>query len=195
MTAQQASKTFAGAKTASVPVLQEKSSPWVIGMVIVQIIIGYEWFVSGLVKIVRGDFTSGLADELAEKVEGAYGWYASLLEGVIIPNASSFGFIIEIAEILIGIAFIAVPLFWLFARQRVPERFWATAFLLTAIAAIGGIFMAANFHLANGYAHPWIIPMDSFEEGVDFDTLLAAMNGVIAIVYINLYSRFRRQEN
>jgi thiosulfate dehydrogenase [quinone] large subunit len=195
MTAQQASKALAGAKAVSAAVPQEKASPWTIGMVIVQIIIGYEWLVSGLVKIVRGDFTSGLGGELAEKAEDAYGWYASLLEGVIIPNASNFAVIIEIAEVLVGLAFIAVPLVWLLARERIPARLWKIAFLLTAVAAVGGFFMATNFHLANGLTHPWILPMDSFEEGVDFDTFLAAMNAVIAIVYFSLYSRFRGQEN
>lgn len=195
MTVQQASKTFAGARTDKPAIVQKASNPWMIGFIIVQIIIGYEWLVSGLVKVLRGDFTTGLADELVEKAEGAYGWYANLLESVIVPNASILGWIIETAEILIGIAFIVIPLLWVFAQQRVSERLWRTAFLLMTIAAIGGFFMALNFHLANGYAHPWIIPMDSFEEGVDFDTFLAAMNGVIAIVYINLYSRFRRQDN
>ncbi len=195
MTAHQATKAFAGAKAASPDIVHEKSNPWMIGFVIVQIIIGYEWLASGLVKVLRGDFTIGLADELVEKAEGAYGWYANLLESVIVPNASVLGWIIETAEILIGIAFIVIPLLWFFAQQRVSNRIWRTAFVLTTIAAIGGIFMALNFHLANGYIHPWVLPTDSFEEGVDFDTFLAAMNGVIAIVYINLYSRFRRQDN
>ena len=195
MTAQQASKTFAGAKAGSAAAVQEKASPWTIGMVLVQVIIGYEWLVSGLVKIVRGDFTAGLGGELAEKVEGTYGWYSSLLENVVVPNASILGWIIETTEVLIGIAFIVVPLLWFFAQQRLSDRLWKTVFVLTAIAAIGGIFMALNFHLANGYVHPWMFPTDSFEEGVDFDTFLAAMNAVVAIVYFNLYNRLRRQEN
>ena len=93
--------------------LRGKPSLSMIGLLVMEMIIGYEWFVSGLVKITNGDFTSGLADELAMKSAGAYGWYASFLNGVIIPNGPHFGYMIEIAEILIGLAFIAGPLIWI----------------------------------------------------------------------------------
>lgn len=48
-----------------------------VGLMAVHIIVGYEWFVSGLAKFVRGGFPSGLADELAEKSPGAADWYVS----------------------------------------------------------------------------------------------------------------------
>lgn len=37
------------------------------GFLIVEIVIGYEWFISGLVKVVRGDFLAGLAEELLKR--------------------------------------------------------------------------------------------------------------------------------
>ena len=46
---------------------------WIVmmlGMVIVGAFVGYQWFMSGLTKIVRGGFVSGLADALREKSEG-----------------------------------------------------------------------------------------------------------------------------
>ena len=190
MATQKKDKVMAGSK-AEVDEVHGKPNLSVIGFLVMEMIIGYEWFMSGLTKVARGDFTSGLADELAEKAEGAYAWYASFLDTVVIPNATIFGYLIEIAEILIGVAFIVGPLLWLFARQRVPERLWAPMFLLTAVAAIGGIFMAINFHLLNGYSHPWLIPADSFDEGVDFDTFLAVMNLVIAAVNIALLGSLR----
>ena len=42
-----------------------------IGLLVMYLIVGYEWFMSGLVKFVRGDFPSGLAAELLKKSEGA----------------------------------------------------------------------------------------------------------------------------
>jgi uncharacterized membrane protein YphA (DoxX/SURF4 family) len=172
--------------------LRGKPSPSTFGFLIVEIIIGYEWFVSGLTKVIRGDFTSGLADEMAEKSAEAVGWYADLLNGVVIPNAAIFGYLIEIDEILIGALFIIGPLLWLITWQRVPERLRALLFLLTALAATGGVFMAFNFHLANGLTHPWLIPADSLDEGVDFDTFLGAMNIVIAAVNIAFFNSLRR---
>lgn len=40
--------------------LRQKPTLAMAGFLVVTMIIGYEWFVSGLVKFVRGDFPSGL---------------------------------------------------------------------------------------------------------------------------------------
>ena len=58
-----------------------------IGLLVVQLAIGYEWAMSGLTKIVRGDFPSGLAGELRDKSQGAASWYRSLLDRIVIPLA------------------------------------------------------------------------------------------------------------
>jgi len=42
-----------------------------LGLLAIQVLIGYEWLMSGLTKVVRGGFPSGLADELTEKSDGA----------------------------------------------------------------------------------------------------------------------------
>src|SRR6266540_6890542 len=95
-----------------------------VGLLVVQLVIGYEWAMSGLTKIVRGGFPSGLADELREKSEGASGWYTSFLDSVVIPNGQTWGYAIEIGELLIGFALIAAALVWLFCWERVsaPQR-------------------------------------------------------------------------
>lgn len=66
-----------------------------IGLLVVEMVIGYEWFISGLVKFVRNDFPAGLADEFTEKSEGVATWYASFLENAVIPNAKFFGYAVE----------------------------------------------------------------------------------------------------
>ncbi len=165
-------------------VLRGKPSLALIGLLIVEMIIGYEWFISGLTKIVLGDFPSGLAAEMGDKLADVSGWYGTFLSSVVIPNAAAFGYVIEISELLVGIALIAGPLAWLFAWDRIPRRFQSTVVFLIAAASIGGIFMAINFHLANGNSHPWLIPQSSFDEGVDFDSLLAILNIVTATVNV-----------
>jgi hypothetical protein len=47
---------------ASSDALCRKPSLSMIGLLLVGMIIGYEWFISGLVKFVRGGFPSGLAE-------------------------------------------------------------------------------------------------------------------------------------
>ena len=70
-----------------------------LGLLAVEAIVGYEWLMSGLTKIVRGGFPGGLAAELREKSEGAASWYASFLDNVVIPNGSVFGVLIIAAEL------------------------------------------------------------------------------------------------
>ncbi len=164
-----------------------------IGLLLVQVFIGYEWFMSGLTKIYRGGFPSGLADELTEKSEGAPGWYKSFLDGSIIPNASAFGYLIEIGEVLIGVALIAAAVVWLFRWERLPDGGRVAVLAVTALASLGAIFMAVNFHLANGAPHPWLIPADGFDEGVDLDSLLPLLQLVLIAVSVGFLRSERRR--
>ena len=165
-----------------------------IGLLLIQIFVGYEWLMSGLVKIVRGGFPAGLADELTEKSEGIGGWYRTFLDDAVIPNAQAFGYLIELGELLIGVALIGAALAWLFAWKRLPVSGRAAVLLVTILASLGGIFMNVNFHLANGSAHPWLIPAEGFDEGVDLDSLLPAIQLVLAGVSAWLLVAVRRAE-
>lgn len=163
-----------------------------IGFLIVTMVIGYEWFMSGLVKFVRGDFPAGLADELLTKTAGTSDWYGAFLKSVAIPFGEPFGYVLETSEVLAGVALIAGPLIWLFAWDRVSHRLRLAVLFFMAVAAIGGAFLAINLHLANGASHPWLIPGDAFDEGVDLDSVLPAIQIAIAAVSIVLFRRVRR---
>jgi thiosulfate dehydrogenase (quinone) large subunit len=163
-----------------------------IGLLLVQLLVGYEWLVSGLAKIVRGGFPGGLAKELTEKSEGAPGWYRSFLDGSIIPNASAFGYLIEIGELVVGVALIGAGLIWLFRWERLPDIGRIAVLATTVIASLAAIFMAVNFHLANGAPHPWLIPQSGFDEGVDLDSLLPAVQLVLIAVSVMLWRSLRR---
>jgi len=163
-----------------------------IGLLAVTMVIGYEWFISGLVKFVRGDFPGGLADELREKSEGTAEWYASFLDSAVIPNAKLFGYLIQTSELLAGVALLAGPLICLFAWDRISDRVRLAVLFVIAAATIGGTFLAINLHLANGAAHPWLIPGDAFDEGIDLDSVLPAIQIAIAAVSIVAMVRLRR---
>ena len=162
-----------------------------IGLLVVQLLVGYEWFLSGLTKIVRGGFPGGLADDLTEKSEGAPGWYRSFLDGSVIPNASTFGYLIEIGELLVGLALIVAAIVWLARWERLSDGGRIAILAATVLASLGGIFMAINFHLANGAAHPWLIPKDGFDEGVDLDSLLPAVQLVLIGVSVAVWRSLR----
>ena len=172
--------------------LRGKPSLSMIGLLVVEIVIGYEWFVSGLDKFVRGDFPAGLAEELLKKSAGTSEWYGGFLNSAVIPNARIFGYAVETSELLAGIALIAGPLIWLFIWDRVSDRIRKAVLFSTAAATIGGAFLAVNLHFANGAAHPWLIPGAAFDEGIDLDIVLPAIQIVIATVSIILFRRIRR---
>ncbi len=169
-----------------------KSRLPLIGLLIVQLLIGYEWFMSGLTKLVRGGFASGLAGELREKSDGAASWYRGFLDGTVIPNGTAFGYVIEIGELLIGLALLAAAIAWLFRWETLSRRARLAVLWTTAAAALGGILMNVNFHLANGSPHPWLIPRDGFDEGVDLDSLMPAVQLVLVAVSAGLLLSLRR---
>lgn len=185
-------KTIVNMK-ANAGMLQGKPSLSMIGLLIVQMIIGYEWLLSGIAKIAAGDFVSGLAVDLTEVAANSGGWYAGFLNSAVIPNAMAFGYLIEAAEVLAGIALIVGPLLWIFAWDRIPEGLRRTTLILMIAAGVGGIFMALNFHLANGGNHPWVIPDSAFDEGVDLDLLLSTIQIVITTVQAICLIRLRRE--
>lgn len=150
-----------------------------IGLLLVQMFVGYEWFMSGLTKIVRGGFPGGLAKELTEKSAGAAHWYKSFLDGAIIPHATTYGYLIEIGELLVGAALIAAALVWLLRFERLPKGGRLAVLATTVLASLGAIFLAVNFHLANGAPHPWLIPKSGFDESVDLDSLLPMLQLIL----------------
>lgn len=170
-----------------------KPSVSMIGLLIVQLIIGYQWLLSGIAKIAAGDFPSGLGNELSESSSAAAGWYVGFLNKAIIPNAAAFGYIIEYAEILAGIALIVAPLIWIFAWDRTSYGLRMTVIVLMIAASVGGIFMAINFHIASGSNHPWTMPESPFDEAVDIDMIMTAIQAVITVVLIIFLGRVRQE--
>ena len=164
-----------------------------VGFLLIQLFLGYEWLMSGLAKIVRGGFATGLADELAEKSTGVGGWYGSFLNDVAVPNAEVFGWLIVAGELIAGVGLSAAGLVWLLRWEWLGVRGRTAVLAVTALAALGGIVMNVNFHLANGSAHPWLIPGDGFDEGVDLDSLMPALQLVLFGVSVGLLRAIRRE--
>lgn len=163
-----------------------------VGLLLVQILIGYEWFISGLTKIVRGGFPSGLSGELTDLSRGDAGWYKSFLDSVVIPHGSLFGYLIEIGEVAVGVALVVASLVWLVRWNRLSYPGMLTVVLVTAVASAGGVIMNVNFHLAGAGTHPWLIPRDAFEEGVDLDSLMPAIQIVMIGVCVYAIRILRR---
>jgi thiosulfate dehydrogenase [quinone] large subunit len=144
------------------------SSAAVVALLLIQVCIGYEWLVSGLTKIVHGDFPAGLAAELRDMSKAAPGWYRSFLDSAVIPHAAAFGYTIEIAELAVGIVL-------LIAVLRLPARIGRYLPAVTVAALVVGIVLAVDFALANGSSFGLGLAQDSFDEGIDLDTMLVGL--------------------
>ena len=159
----------------------------VIGLLTIQLVIGYEWFVSGLTKLWRGGFAAGLSADLRDTSRGVTGWYRSFLDNVVISHGWAFGWLILAAELAVGVALLGTATVFLVRGHRL--RFSTRQLLLavTALAAVGGILMNMAFHLANGDPHPWLIPKSGFDEGVDLDSLMPLVQLAFVIVATKLF--------
>ena len=147
------------------------------GYLLIQAVIGYEWLVSGLTKIVHGDFPGGLAADLLDREKDSVAWYRHFLDSVVIPHASTFGYLIEGVELTVGIIFIASAVIQL-SRRRLTPQFRRGLSAATALAALAGLLLAINLALANSVGFRPIAP-DSFDEGIGLDALLVCLQAVV----------------
>src|SRR5438270_3938815 len=70
-----------------------------------QIVLAYEWLVSGLNKIGNRHFDSQLMSILQQSPQGSrYGWYASLLHQLVLPYHGLFALLVQVTEPALGAA-------------------------------------------------------------------------------------------
>ena len=155
------------------------------GLLAVQLVLGYEWLMSGLSKLLKGGFAYALKDDLVFRSTTAPGWYRSILMTLVIPNARFFGAVVVIGELLLGASLLAAALIWAtrWGRLSLGGR---TAVLLTII--VGGavaIAMNINYHLYTGSSHPWLIAADPFGEGIDLDSVMPLLQAILAAVALH----------
>lgn len=153
-----------------------------LGLLAIQAFVGYEWLMSGLAKLVRGGFPAGLADELREKSIESPSWYRNFLEEVVIPNGRVFGELVQAGELLIGALLIGSALLWWLRWPELGVGGRRLLLVTVIVASAGGVLLNVSFHLANGGTHPWLIPREGFDEGVDLDSLMPLIEIVLAAV-------------
>jgi thiosulfate dehydrogenase [quinone] large subunit len=165
--------------------------PLLVGLLAIQIFLGYEWLVSGLSKVLSGTFVSGLADELTDKSASLSGWYKSFLDGTVIPNGDLFGYLVMTGELALGITLIAAAVVWMtrWPGLRLRNRQLVLGFIVLAGAA--AILLNINLHLLNGATHPWLIAADPNDEGVDFDSVMPTIQLMISVVAFTFLRRVR----
>ncbi len=164
------------------PDLQFEGSarPLLLGLLAVQIFLGYEWLMSGLSKVLAGDFASGLAGTLSDQTKDMSGSYKSFIDGVVIPNGPAFGYLVMAGELALGLVLIGAALLWITRWSRMNYAGRQVVLGLIVLAGFVAIFMNVNFHIAGGASHPWLIAADPNGEGVDLDSLMPIIQIIIS---------------
>ena len=166
--------------------------PLLVGLLAVQIFLGYEWLMSGLSKLLAGDFVSGLAGALSDQSKGLTGWYKSFLDSVVIPNGTVFGYLVMVGELLLGVVLIGTGIIWLARWSRLGDGGRQALLALIVLAGVVAIFMNVNFHLMAGANHPWIIAADPNGEGIDLDSVMPIIQAILSLVSLNFLLAIRR---
>ena len=163
---------------ASRPALAD-TTPLLVGFIAVQFILGYEWLMSGLAKVIADDFPGGLAATLSDTTNDQSGWYKSFIDGVVVPNGPLFGYLVMIGELSVGVVLMAASLVWLLRWTRLGSTQRLALVGIVTLTGIVGAFMSFNYHLAMGATAPWIISADPYDQGVDLDSLMSMLQLVI----------------
>lgn len=158
-----------------------------------ELLVGYEWLVSGVDKLLFGGFPAALHGLLAQTLSGGQlpGFFAALLRALVLPNAVPFGYLIEWGETLAGIGLIAAGLVALLrplARRYLAGR-WKAAFgfvvrlldWLAPVAAAGAGLLGLSFFFLDGLPSPWLTPSIAYGGAVDTGLFLAAASVVLLV--------------
>ncbi len=178
--------------TARTSSFEGDARPFFVGLLAVQIFLGYEWLMSGLSKVLAGDFASGLAGTLSDQAKDLTGPYKSFLDNIVIPNGQLFGNLVMAGELALGFVLIVAPLIWLARSSRLAVRGRSIILSLIVLSGVVAIIMNVNFHLMSGANHLWIIAADPNGEGVDLDSVMPVIQLILSAVSLNVLLSIRR---
>ena len=156
-----------------------------------ELLVGYEWLVSGVDKLLLGTFPDRMGGLLTAAISGGRlpDLFAALLQNLVLPNAQFFGVLIEWSEALAGLGLIAAGLVALL--RPLAERYLklraALAFsygarlldLLAPFAAAGAGLLGFSFFLLDGLPLPWFAPSIAYGGAIDTGLFLAVASVVL----------------
>src|SRR5579864_3833758 len=86
---------------------------------VAQAFLGYEWLISGFNKLLNSRFNAQLLNLLQQSAQGgSYGWYASFIRQIVLPNHTLLGVLTEIGETTIGVVLLVAAGVSLFLPGR-----------------------------------------------------------------------------
>lgn len=160
------------------------TQPAALGLALVEAVIGYEWLLSALNKILSPSFSSGLVRQMAMAMHGNPNtWWVALVKRLVLPQAHLFAALVEVGELFVALGFFAGALLW--ASGRFPATRWARRLNVAVLAALlGGALMTANYYVMSGATLPGLDPGNPFNEGLSIDGLLTFIALGLLVVHI-----------
>jgi len=151
-------------------------------LAVVQAILGYEWLISGLNKLLAPRFDAHLAALLQHSTPGnPYRWYTAFLQRVVLPHHTLVAPLDQWGETAIGVVLLLSAVLWLVRpRDRLTVRVAGVA----ALALLGAALLNVNYFLQGVAPLPWINPGNAYNPGVDIDALLPLI--ALALVAANV---------
>ncbi|HEX6818801.1 MAG TPA: hypothetical protein VF120_10530 [Ktedonobacterales bacterium] len=154
-----------------------------------QLVVGYQWLVSGVDKLLDGTFPDQLGLLITSAATGGHlpDFFAQLLQQVVLPNSYVVGWLVQVGETLTGAGLLAGALFVLVGpslRARLTSvvgRLLSAAGALTFVAALASLAMALNYYLLDGLPTPWFQPGYAVGGAIDPSLLLALFTSVILL--------------
>lgn len=173
--------------------LRFQHSIWpILTLATLQLLLGYQWLVSGVDKILYGDFPSAMAGLLEQTLRNPHlpGLFADFLRTAVLPNTGLFGVMVEGGETLAGLALIgsgAVELARPFADRHDGWLAGAVAGLerlldvVAPLAAAGTLLMGLNYYFLDGA--PSLLPTPGIAYGGAINSgLLLALGSVVLLL-------------
>jgi len=167
-----------------------------------QLIVGYEWLLGGVDKLLLGTFPARLDGLLAQSVSGGQlvGFFSAILQRLVEPNAVFFGYLIEWGETLAGLGLITAGLVALLRplAERHLKGTLAGVFalgvhlldLLAPIVAAGAGLLGLSFFFLDGLPTPWFAPSIAYGGTIDTGLFFAAAS---VVLLVSLLAQRRQQ--
>jgi thiosulfate dehydrogenase [quinone] large subunit len=165
-----------------------------VGLYAIQIVLAYEWLLSGLDKLANPDFSVQLPVMLKGSLAiNRYHWYSTLLRDVVLPHVSLLPPTVIAGELAIGVVLVLV-LSAVLGCWRPTSHITRTVTWGACAALAGAVGLSLNYSFQQGTPLPWIDSTLAFGPGMGIDLLIACLSAILlsANLWV-LYTGSRRR--
>lgn len=156
---------------------------------VVQVILAYEWLVSGINKLLDAGFSGQLMALLSQSTHSnPTGVYSTVMTRLVLPNHTLVAWVTPWTETSVGAVLALGAILWV-ARPR------ARSTVLVAGASCLALLTAAtldlNYNLINGGGLPWINPANATTNGISIDVMLLSIALALCAANAQVCGRWR----